>query len=254
MTDPKYAEASGSTPRNLSSAESPSSLLKAATLRAGLEEAKAQVHEGTDAVRSSLSSAAEQAKAQAADIASQAKQRAYDIAEEQKQVGAEGIGGVARAVRTAANELEDTAPRIARYVQDAASTIDRLSSDLKEKSVDDLIGTVEHFARTQPVAFFGGAVLTGFVLARFIKSSAERRSAHEQDFGAAAGPQRLGERSVHGMGPTRGGGGNQRRAATEFGPTSDSRNERPGLSQPAGGAEKSLGRSAMSRGVVASSG
>jgi hypothetical protein len=156
--------------------------LKAATdqasagVRAELEEAKAQVREGADTVRAGFASAAEQAKAQAAEIASQGKQRAYDLAEDQKQLGAEGIKSVARAVRTAANELEDTAPGVARYVQDAASAIDRVSGDLKAKSVDDLIGTVEHFARSQPVAFFGGAVLAGFVLARFIKSSADRRA------------------------------------------------------------------------------
>jgi hypothetical protein len=34
---------------------------------------------------------------------------------------------------------------------------------------------VGKFAHTQPVAFFGGAVLAGLVLARFLKSSTEPR-------------------------------------------------------------------------------
>ena len=46
---------------------------------------------------------------------------------------------------------------------------------MRERSLDDLIGTVEDFARRQPVAFIGGAVAAGFGLARLMKSSADRR-------------------------------------------------------------------------------
>jgi hypothetical protein len=37
-----------------------------------------------------------------------------------------------------------------------------------------LLGIDGNFARSQPVAFFAGSVVSGFVLARFLKSSAER--------------------------------------------------------------------------------
>jgi hypothetical protein len=43
------------------------------------------------------------------------------------------------------------------------------------RDADELIGTMEDFARRQPVAFLGGAVAAGFGFARFMRSSAERR-------------------------------------------------------------------------------
>jgi hypothetical protein len=35
------------------------------------------------------------------------------------------------------------------------------------------VRSLNNFARSQPAAFFGGAVLAGFALSRFFKSSAE---------------------------------------------------------------------------------
>jgi hypothetical protein len=42
---------------------------------------------------------------------------------------------------------------------------------LRNRSIDELIGTFTRFARQQPAAAFAGAVLVGFVLSRFIKSA-----------------------------------------------------------------------------------
>jgi len=39
------------------------------------------------------------------------------------------------------------------------------------QGVDDLIGSVDRFARQQPVAFFGTAVLAGLAVSRFLKSA-----------------------------------------------------------------------------------
>jgi hypothetical protein len=53
------------------------------------------------------------------------------------------------------------------------------ASSLRERSIDDLVRSLNNFARNQPAAFFGGAVLAGFALSRFLKSSAE--SSDEQE-------------------------------------------------------------------------
>lgn len=100
--------------------------------------------------------------------------RAREFAEAKQQSGAERIGGVAAAVRRAAGDLEPDLPRAAGYVRGAADTMERASATLKEHSLDELIAGVGQFARRQPAAFFGAAVLTGFALSRFVKSAAER--------------------------------------------------------------------------------
>jgi len=102
------------------------------------------------------------------------KDKAREFAEARKQRGAEKIGGVAAAARRTAGDLEPDLPRTAGYVRQAAETMERASATLRERSLDELIGSVGQFARNQPAAFFAAAVVTGFALSRVLKTSAER--------------------------------------------------------------------------------
>src|SRR5262249_26530356 len=115
--------------------------------------------------------AAEAMGAELADAARPLKQKAQSLAEEQKAAGAEGIGDVARAVHGAADDLEDRLPRVAGYVHDAAQHLDDAASSLRERNLDELLAGFGRFARNQPGAVFGGALLAGFAFSRFLKSS-----------------------------------------------------------------------------------
>jgi hypothetical protein len=126
-----------------------------------------------NSLKQKVSSEAERAKAKLAEAAVPVKEQARDFAERQKSAGAEQIGGVARAVHGAADKLEQDIPFAAEYVRQAADTIEGAAEKLKQKSVDDIAQSIADFARAQPVAFLGGAVLAGFVLARFLKSSGD---------------------------------------------------------------------------------
>jgi hypothetical protein len=95
-------------------------------------------------------------------------------AEQQKALGAEQIDGVARATHRAAQEIEAQMPGLARSVHRAASRLDDASSALREGNLEDLTAQLGEFARAQPAVFFGGAVLAGFALSRFLKTSASR--------------------------------------------------------------------------------
>ena len=80
---------------------------------------------------------------------------------------------LARAIRTAAQELDDGSPEIARQVRAAAGSVQSLSSNLHGKSIGDLFTAASDFARNQPAAFFAGAVIAGFAFSRFLKSSSQ---------------------------------------------------------------------------------
>jgi hypothetical protein len=116
-------------------------------------------------------SAAETAKTALEAGSVTVKQGARKLAEQQKQAGADQIGGVARA--GAAREIEQKMPQAAGFIHDAAARLEGAAASLRERSVDDLMRSLNDFARTQPAVFFGGAVLAGFALSRFLKSSAE---------------------------------------------------------------------------------
>jgi hypothetical protein len=99
------------------------------------------------------------------------KGTAADFAEAGKDTGAERIGRLGRAVHGAANEIGKELPQAAEYVHTAGEGLENAAAHLRDHSVEDLFESFNRFARRQPVAAFAGAILAGFVLSRFIKSS-----------------------------------------------------------------------------------
>jgi len=123
---------------------------------------------GEDAGSGFIAGAAESIKDRAAEAL---RNTATDFAEAGKQQGAERIDRLGRAVHGAADEIGKEIPQAADYVHSAAEGLENAASNLRNRSVEDLIGAFNRFARQQPVAAFAGAVLAGFVISRFIKSS-----------------------------------------------------------------------------------
>ncbi len=141
-----------------------------------------------ESVSDQAQAAAEDLKQHARDLADDAKARARAAANQQKDAAAERVHGFASALRTAADDLSGRDQRLtASCVEQAADSLERVSGALHGQDLDELVGGVEDFARRQPVAFLGGAVLTGLVLARFMKSSAARRQPQAGGYASAGG-------------------------------------------------------------------
>jgi hypothetical protein len=124
-----------------------------------------------DELPSISDSISDKAKSDIAGAAEAAKAEARRIASQQKNAGADRLGEVAGAVHGAACSLEAGMPQMASYVHGAAVRLEDAAKTLRQRNVDDLIDEVTRFARSQPVLFFGGAMLAGFALTRFLKSS-----------------------------------------------------------------------------------
>jgi hypothetical protein len=137
------------------------------------------------AAQSAQRAAKEQASAFAGDVGHELSHSA----EEQKVRGAEAIQGFARAMNSAAGELEGQSPMVSRYVRDAAQQVEALSGNLRSKSVPDLMHAASDLARAQPLLFIAGAVASGFALSRFLKSSASRSDSVSSGRSASAGGQ-----------------------------------------------------------------
>jgi hypothetical protein len=138
-----------------------------------------------------MSSTGETIKDHASRLIEPAKERARQLAEEKKAQGADRLDAVAHAVHDAADRLgSELPPSAAGAIHDAAGGIERASSAIRESTIDDMLRAVGNFARQQPVAFFGGAVLAGFTLSRFLKSTAEpgRRPSSQQASSPPASP------------------------------------------------------------------
>jgi hypothetical protein len=95
----------------------------------------------------------------------------------QKNRATDGLGTAVQAVRASTERLrQEHHDSIARYVEQAADQIERLSTRLRNKDVGELMSDAQRLARRQPALFVGGAFAAGLLGARFLKSSSPRES------------------------------------------------------------------------------
>ena len=133
-----------------------------------------------DNAKDAISDTAKNVSEGAANVAQDAKERAQELAERGKAMGADQIQGFAQVARGAADDLEKQSPEIAGHVRQAADGLERAASSVRGRSVGEFVDMVDDFARRQPTAFFGSAVLAGFVISRFMTSRADRSYANSR--------------------------------------------------------------------------
>ncbi len=126
-----------------------------------------------DAIRERASDLVGAAKEAARGAASQATDKIMETVGDQKNAGAEYVGNLAETLRRAAREFDNDLPIAGTYIRKAADQVDGVSDSIKNGDFNDLVRGAQDFARRQPTAFLGIAVLAGFGVMRFLKSSAE---------------------------------------------------------------------------------
>ncbi len=132
-------------------------------------------------------------KQQGAEIGDALKERGKDMLARQKDGAAEQVESLAEALRGGASggRDDDGARRdSARLANAAADRLESLGRQLREKDLDSLLADAEDMGRRSPGAFFAGSVVAGFLLSRFLKSSADRRSYARDDRPVRGEPER----------------------------------------------------------------
>jgi len=130
-------------------------------------------------------------------IAGKVRERAAAQLTTQKDRALDGLGGVAQAVRKTTQALRDEQHgTLAGYVEQAADQIERLSRNLKQKDVGELVSDAQRLARRQPALFVGSAFAIGLLGARFFKSSSPDRDRYSA--GNPAGYRTDTERTAYG--------------------------------------------------------
>ena len=138
----------------------------------------------TEALRSTAEQVTERIKDKAGELKQQAKETAHDVrqrarsaVDQQKHAAVGQVEGIAHALRTASDELRDQGqPMVAEYSRYAAEGLESMAQSLDRREVGEFVENIEQFARERPVAFIGGAMVAGFALARFMKSSSARHN------------------------------------------------------------------------------
>ncbi|MDC7786680.1 hypothetical protein PQJ75_25375 [Rhodoplanes sp. TEM] len=159
-------------------------------LRHDAERVAGEVKQAAGSVKDEMVAAASDMRDQAAAMAEPLQQKARSLAEEQKEAGAQRVRGVARAISSAADELDDEMPQTAEWIRRGASRLETISTSVRDRSVEDLARDTERFARNNTAAFFGLSLVAGFALARFLKSGAASAADHGETTASGTGAPR----------------------------------------------------------------
>jgi hypothetical protein len=117
--------------------------------------------------------AQERAREAASEAGDAAWQQAHGQFEQQSGRAAEQGENLAAALRRMADEFEQqNQPMFSSYANSFAQYTDSFSQRLREKNLNHVMDDVRGYSRRQPALFVGGAIATGFLLARFLNSSA----------------------------------------------------------------------------------
>ena len=148
------------------------------------ESVKHKAKEMADETRHTARDMSDRAMHSAADAAERAQRQAASFAEGQKHRVASEFTTFGEAMSRAAETLrEDHDERVAGYAEMAADQLRSTANYLESHQLGDLAGDLEHFARRRPEVFFGGMLLAGLGIARFLKASRKtsgRRELQEQ--------------------------------------------------------------------------
>jgi len=155
------------------------------------------------------SSAASDALEQGAGrIGEQMRDAAEELLLEQKERAAVAVHSLAEALRQAADTFEREESRVAaRYIDQAAAQIDRLSETMHRQSLQDMLASAEDIARRQPALFLTGAVAIGFVVGRVLSRAGDGRAPRMEGYATTAGESSYhhaesAPRSGTGLGPS----------------------------------------------------
>jgi len=140
---------------------------------AAKDELSEKFREGKDASTQALHDARDAAAGKAAEYAAKAKDALLDKAEGTQRDISSNLASFGGALRAASEHLANSDQRTAsKFVLDAAGGLERLSSSLKDKPFEEVLGEIRTFGRDNSGALIAGSVLAGLALGRFIKSTA----------------------------------------------------------------------------------
>lgn len=129
-------------------------------------------HKSTAARASSFAFQATDSVLQAAsEGASSITHRVHGMLDEQVDRGAAMMSQVASSTRLAAGDMSETLPHVAGLVGSMADRIDAFAEEVRDKTVDQVVGIAADFTRRQPLVTFGLAALAGFVVMRALGNS-----------------------------------------------------------------------------------
>ena len=104
-----------------------------------------------------------------------ARRRGRGLLDRQKSAAVDELHSVADVMHDAARRFEERQEGgVAGYVDKAADYVERVSSTLRERDLEELLFEAEDALRRKPAVFLGAAAVAGFAIGRFLRASSQR--------------------------------------------------------------------------------
>ena len=109
------------------------------------------------------------------DLLQAVRRRGRGLLDRQKTSAAEELTSFADVMHDAARNFEEKDEvGVGGYVQKAADYVDRLSSTLKEKNLEEMLREGENLLRKRPAVVLGVTAVVGFAIGRFLRASGKK--------------------------------------------------------------------------------
>jgi ElaB/YqjD/DUF883 family membrane-anchored ribosome-binding protein len=135
---------------------------------------KQQAREAQSEIKEQGRQALDDAKQKGKEMMDDAQEQAAVMVHEQQQRLAGQIDGVANALQQTARQLDNDQAWLAEGAEYAARSLSSMAGAMRNKDFGSLIHDIESYTRRQPAVVLGGAAVAGFLLTRFLKSSARQ--------------------------------------------------------------------------------
>ena len=96
--------------------------------------------------------------------------------------GADALGSLVRAMHAAGNEVNVDSPGLARSIDEAASHVEAFAETIRGRSLSELASSAAELAKRNPTVFLAGAIVAGFAVSRFVRSSAPADAASDNRY------------------------------------------------------------------------
>ncbi len=147
-----------------------------------------------DAIKEDVSEIAGAAVEQGRHFLDSAREQATNYVDRRKDDAAQSVADLAQSLRDACKQFEGR-PNITAFVDSAAGGLDQLAETIRERSFNEIFGDVEEAVRRRPATVAAATMVAGFLVARFIKSSAEGIRHAEMNRRRGSGSQRQGSQA-----------------------------------------------------------
>lgn len=141
---------------------------KAGDLKAGVKDLKADATELTGLASDIANTAVNHGK----QLLDAARGQATGFLDQRKNDTAQSITDLASSLRDSGKTFEDR-PNILAFMGSAADGLEQLADGIRDRSFAEIYADAEDFARRKPLVLGAATIAAGFLLARFIKSSAD---------------------------------------------------------------------------------